>query len=342
MYNFLFLSLLVASISALPTNDPQPLTDQMVSHVNNLLSSTWRAERNKFHDWSLKSFKRLLGVPLSSIDRSESKLKPKIHQVFLGDIPESFDARTQWPQCPSMQEIRDQGSCGSCWAFGAVEAISDRICIRSGFKQPNVHISAEDLVTCCSDCGQGCEGGFPSAAWEFYNTTGIVTGGNYSTNQGCRPYSIATCEHHVNGTRPSCQGEQSTPKCKNQCESSYHDHDYKNDKHHGEEPYSVPASVAQIQTEIMTNGPVEGTFTVYADFPSYKSGVYIHRSGEELGGHAIKILGWGIQRGVDNDVPYWLVANSWNTDWGDKGFFKILRGQDECGIESGIVAGIPI
>jgi len=87
----------------------------------------------------------------------------------------------------------------------------------------------------------------------------------------------------------------------------------------------------------MKNGPVEGAFTVYADFPSYKSGVYSHVSGGQLGGHAIRIMGWG----VENGTPYWLVANSWNEDWGDKGTFKIKRGNDECGIESSVVAGLP-
>lgn len=89
------------------------------------------------------------------------------------------------------------------------------------------------------------------------------------------------------------------------------------------------------------------------------SGVYKHVTGSELGGHAVKILGWG----TENGSPYWLVANSWNSDWGDKGknehrtphqshshwssclcflgYFKILRGQNECGIESEMVAGIP-
>lgn len=67
------------------------------------------------------------------------------------------------------------------------------------------------------------------------------------------------------------------------------------------------------------------------------SGVYKHVAGKVLGGHAIRILGWG----VENDTPYWLVANSWNNDWGDHGFFKILRGSDECGIEGQINAGIP-
>ncbi len=55
-------------------------------------------------------------------------------------------------------------------------------------------------------------------------------------------------------------------------------------------------------------------------------------------GHAVKLVGWGTEAGGD----YWLVANSWNEDWGDKGFFKIRRGTNECGFESGLVAGIPI
>ena len=145
--------------------------------------------------------------------------------------------------------------------------------------------------------------------------------------------------------------------------------------------YSVHG-VEKIMTEIMTNGPVEGAFTVYADFPQYKSGktllihesfgwlyihiiipffsfclswwsdiveiikllisssiktriwsmksiqwdvtvfcsglivgVYKHTTGQPLGGHAIKIMGWGTEQGED----YWLVANSWNPDWGDQG-----------------------
>jgi len=72
---------------------------------------------------------------------------------------------------------------------------------------------------------------------------------------------------------------------------------------------------------------------VYEDFLTYKSGVYVHTTGQYLGGHAIKILGWG----VENDQEYWLCANSWNNSWGDNGYFKIAFGQ--CGINNGIVAG---
>lgn len=84
-------------------------------------------------------------------------------------------------------------------------------------------------------------------------------------------------------------------------------------------------------TELYNNGSATAAFNVYEDFLTYKSGVYIHTGGgAALGGHAIKIMGWG----VENDIPYWLCANSWNTDWGMQGFFKILRGVNECGIES--------
>ena len=182
----------------------------------------------------------------------------------------------------------------------------------------------------------GCNGGYPGSAWSYWVRKGIVSGGQYGTHQGCRPYEIAPCEHHVNGTRPPCTGEGETPKCKQVCEKGY-PISYKKDRHFGKKAYSLPRDVKSIQAEIMKNGPVEADFTVYADFVQYKSGVYQHVTGDELGGHAIRILGWG----VENDTPYWLVANSWNSDWGDNGYFKILRGEDHCGIESDINAGIP-
>jgi len=56
-----------------------------------------------------------------------------------------------------------------------------------------------------------------------------------------------------------------------------------------------------------------------------------------LGGHAVKMIGWGI----DNGVKYWTIANSWNEDWGNAGFFNIRLGGNECGIEGQAVAGIP-
>lgn len=295
----------------------------------NKVNTTWTAGQN-FYNVDASYIKTLCGTFMKG---------PKLPQVFHNTesikLPDHFDAREQWPNCPTIPQIRDQGNCGSCWAFGAVEAISDRICIMSDGKV-TVQISAEDLLTCCEECGFGCSGGYPSAAWDFWAQNGLVTGGLYHSNVGCRPYTIPPCEHHVNGTRPPCQGETETPPCVEQCIDGY-PVSYPKDKYFGGHTYSVPSSEEQIKTELYKNGPVEAAFNVYADFLQYKSGVYQHLTGDLLGGHAVKILGWG----EDNGTPYWLVANSWNEDWGDNGYFKIKRGNDECGIESEIVAGMP-
>merc|ERR1712070_93363 len=102
---------------------------------------------------------------------------------------------------------------------------------------------------------------------------------------------------------------------KSKCSESEYSRDYKDDK--------IKAASATM------------AFTVYEDFPTYKSGVYKHVSGGQLGGHAVRLLGWGVENGED----YWLIANSWNEEWGDNGTFKIARGNNECGIEGNIQAG---
>lgn len=207
--------------------------------------------------------------------------------------------------------------------------MSDRHCIHS---KVHVRLSSEHMVSCCHTCGFGCNGGFPGSAWSYWVRKGIVSGGPYGSKIGCQPYQIQPCEHHVNGTRMPCSGGGSTPKCVNKCTNPDYTVDFKADKHFGKTSYSVKRDENHIMTEIFTNGPVEAAFTVYEDFVQYKSGVYQHVTGKALGGHAIRILGWG----VENGTKYWLVANSWNSDWGDNGYFKILRGEDHLGIESEI------
>ncbi|CAF0861990.1 unnamed protein product [Adineta steineri] len=323
--------LVLAAVNGRVVKTKPFLSQRLVNEIN-AVQSSWKAAPSKFMSWSEKSLKRMMGVRPEYFEQIKS-IEAIEHEIP-NDLPVNFDARDNWPTCATIKEVRDQGSCGSCWAFGAVEAMSDRICIASKGAQ-NFHISAEDLTSCCSSCGFGCDGGFPQAAWAYFKSDGLVTGGNYDSKQGCEPYTIKACDHHVNGTKPPCGDEESTPQCTKKCIDGYPT-TYTKDKHFGASVYSV-RSEKQIQTEIQKNGPVEAAFTVYADFLTYKSGVYKHTSGSVLGGHAVKILGWG----VDGSTPYWLVANSWNEDWGDKGFFKILRGKDECGIEDGIVAGLP-
>ena len=87
-----------------------------------------------------------------------------------------------------------------------------------------------------------------------------------------------------------------------------------------------------IKEEIQTNGPVETRFNVYSDFMNYKSGVYTHTTGYLEGGHAVKLIGWGNEQGKD----YWLCANSWNTSWGMKGFFKMDINDNKSGMNVGV------
>merc|ERR1711920_1160598 len=70
----------------------------------------------------------------------------------------------------------------------------------------------------------------------------------------------------------------------------------------------------------------------YKSFMTYHSDIYHkHRSEKQPeGGHAVKLVGWGTESGK----KYWLIANSWDTTWGEEGFFRIISGKDECGIET--------
>ncbi|CAH1180136.1 unnamed protein product [Phaedon cochleariae] len=311
-----------------------PLSDEYIDHINSL-QTTWKAGRNFPKDMPLSNIKRLLGAL-----KSENKENLQtVHHVRGDDevIPDTFDARENWPDCESIRLIRDQSKCGSCWAVAAAAAMSDRVCIFSNATDQTL-VSDEDLLSCCSDCGHGCGGGRPYAAWVYWQQRGIVTGGPYNSTTGCKAYSMPPCEHGgTPGSLPQCPSKgYNTPGCVRSCDKGS-TLSYKESKTYAAQAYYVGVNDEQIQLEILKNGPVEASFDVYSDFLTYKSGIYQRTSDDSIGGHAVKLIGWG----EENNVPYWLITNSWNEDWGDKGIFKILRGTNECHIEEDIVAGLP-
>jgi cathepsin B len=131
-----------------------------VEHINSQ-DLTWKARSHeRWEKISKEAFVRSLGVKKP---HGRSHSLPKKSDK-LPSLPENFDSRVRWPNCRSLKTVRDQSSCGSCWAFGAAEALSDRICIASG-QQSQVQISTADLLSCCSECGYGCDGGWPPLAW---------------------------------------------------------------------------------------------------------------------------------------------------------------------------------
>ncbi|CAJ0595085.1 unnamed protein product [Cylicocyclus nassatus] len=180
-----------------------------------------------------------------------------------------------------------------------------------------------------------CDGGYMLTAFQYGMTSGVCTGGAYNAKNCCKPYPFHPCGQHKD--QPyygECEKDnEDTPTCRAQfskelkvillcCIAN--------------SAYFVYADEDAIRNEIFTNGPVQAAFDVYNDFRFYNNGVYVHTWGEQAGGHAVKIIGWG----VENGVKYWLVSNSWSSDWGEDGLFKIRRGTNECEIEAMVGAVI--
>ncbi|XP_075210381.1 cathepsin B-like cysteine proteinase 4 [Lycorma delicatula] len=256
-------------------------------------------------------------------------------------LPDNFDARLKWFYCKSISRIWNQGACSSCWALSVANMISDRICIQSdGILE--IDISVEQLLSCCTNCSilPGCYGGDPQAAlWYFYNE-GLVTGGPYDSNKGCQPYSLPPCKVTSEGTLPPCpEFGYDTPPCYYNCTNPSYQKLYSEDFYTADfPPYQVRADEEEIKNEIYKNGPTVAIFKPYIDFIYYKTGIY-HSTNDTnpVMWHSVKLIGWG----TENDVPYWLVVNSWGSEWGENGTFRILRGFNECSFENHIITIIP-
>ncbi|KAF7259452.1 hypothetical protein EG68_03046 [Paragonimus skrjabini miyazakii] len=348
---FVLLGALKADNPVLPKYEP--LSDELINFVNSKgiqhdvmifiklqPGSTWRAAlSDRFK--SLGDVRKLLGARLGPNQAHKSNRPTVKHEDLRWEIPESFDSRERWPKCLSIRKIYDESSCASSWAIGAVSAMSDRMCIKTyRNKYPvTVELSARDLMACCEQCGFGCVGGWIGDAWDYWRDYGIVSGGGFGTQTTCLPYPFPPCNHNPYEAtkKENCSVHHyATPKCERQCNSTS-GLKYDADLRKGLKSYNVYPDAIVIQKEIWLHGPVEAVLSVYADLLNYKSGVYQHHGGELLGAQAVRILGWG----VEEETPYWIVANSWNKDWGRNGTFKIIRGQNHCGIESNVVAGLP-
>merc|ERR1712169_94030 len=155
------------------------------------------------------------------------------------EIPDEFDTRTNWPACASVSgHVRDQSACGSCWAHGSTEAFNDRLCIATG---STALLSTEDTTANCGllQCfSMGCGGGQPGLAWNWFKSTGVVTGGDYADiGKGgtCAPYSLPSCQHHnwkpPTPEHPACpENEYSTPSSFSQCKESGYSTSFSQDK----------------------------------------------------------------------------------------------------------------
>mmetsp|Transcript_26190 Transcript_26190/g.25787 ORF Transcript_26190/g.25787 Transcript_26190/m.25787 type:complete len:218 (+) Transcript_26190:173-826(+) len=184
-------------------------------------------------------------------------------------IPASFDSRKQWPKCT--KPLWYGYNCnGGSWAFAAAETMTDRFCIATNGTF-NITFSPQYLISCDDTAQLMCTGGTAELCWDYMKTTGI-------TSIECFPY-------HPGDTDIDCPYDE----CKWGTPITLY-------KTLSVNTFSSPSS---IQAEIMTNGPVESTMTVYADFETYKGGIYKHALGVPVGFTCVKIIGWGNQNGTN-------------------------------------------
>ena len=205
-------------------------------------------------------------------------------------IPDSFDSRNEWGSY--INEIADQKKCGAGWAFATTSSFSDRLAIATK-GDVNGPLSHEYMVS-WDNLDSGWKEGYSITAWMFLTVNGVPS------------------EKWVSYK----SGEGKEQACPSKCDdgSSFRLYKSKNNRW-------IKGKEA-VKEEIMKNGPVPLGLIVYEDLLSYKSGVYKHVSGSLVGAHTAKVIGWG----VDPEAgKYWIIANSWGTNWGEKGYFKVIE-----------------
>ena len=287
-------------------------------------------------------------------------------------IPDEFDGRNTWKGL--LTPILNQGSCGSCWAFASSAMLGDRFNIWS-LGLMLVQLSPAKMIICDFNSQQfsllhpqnkkdiekidlqeqkssqklSCFGNTLVQALKYLFETGTTTEScvPYKNLKGLVKYDLSTikssdkiplCNKVTGPNSDICADfninviegeEQSTPSKFFKCILYYA---LSNSGNKGGE--------LQIRTEIFFYGPIATGFEVYPDFYTFdsKNDIYEWNGiGPRVGGHAVVILGWGKQNGK----PYWIIRNSWGEKWGRNGYFKMIRGKNNCKIEENCMGAYP-
>ncbi|XP_034429336.1 pro-cathepsin H isoform X2 [Hippoglossus hippoglossus] len=194
--------------------------------------------------------------------------------------------------------VKNQGQCGSCWSFSTTGCLESVNAIATGKLIP---LSEQQLIDCAQDFhNYGCLGGLPSQAFEYIRySKGLMTEEDY-------PYK---------GHGDSCHFDPARAAAFVQDVVNITSYDEK----------------AMVDAVAWLN-PVTFSFDATSDFMHYKDGVYTStqcKSTADRVNHAVLAVGYGAE---ENSMPYWIVKNSWGTDWGKDGYFLIERGRNMCGL----------
>jgi len=240
-------------------------------------------------------------------DTEISRLSSQDRQLRLGHIPTANTMGMRIMSTPTVQRlatypsaldwrnnggnyvtsIKDQKSCGSCWAFASTAALESAYLIAHQ-QSAGSEDDSEQIMLSCSGAGS-CNGGTINAAAEWLRSTGDAPDSYY-------PYTA---------TNGSCASALSGWQSQTQKITSW------------AWATTSPATVDLLKQGLNTYGPLVTTMAVYQDFFYYVSGVYHYTSGVLEGYHAVELIGY-------NDAgQYFIVKNSWGASWGEQGFFRI-------------------
>ncbi|MDZ7316399.1 MAG: hypothetical protein ONA69_00350 [candidate division KSB1 bacterium] len=253
--------------------------------------AAWSASSNELTELSGEERRRRLGLTDSPLKGTAPAL---LSLPQLGPLPSRFDWRDaggNW-----VTPVRDQGACGSCWAFSAVAQVESWWNIRRQTADSTLDLS-EQILLSCSGAGDCENGGRVDLALHFIRDVGVPP-------EKSLPYAA-----------------KSTVPCA-AAEALWHlqtvtipDWGYVT---YGE------AQIENIKTALLYH-PVSAAFEVFADFYAYKRGIYEHVYGASEGWHAVLIVGW------NDDERCWIAKNSWGKNWGESGYFRIRWGQVHFG-----------
>ncbi|XP_052199066.1 thiol protease aleurain-like isoform X2 [Diospyros lotus] len=247
---------------------------------------------NRFADWTWEEFQK---NKLGAAQTFSATVKGN-HKLQTDDqdLPETKD----WREEGIVSPVKDQGSCGSCWTFSSTGALE------AAYKQAHgkdVSLSEQQLVDCAGAFDNaGCDGGLPSHAFEY-----IKYNGGLETSEAY-PYTGAS------GGSCKFSSENVAVKVIDSVNIAQGD---ENELKH---------AVAFVR-------PVTVLFQVVEDFRFLGDGVYTSnkcgKTSQDVN-HAVLAVGYGVK----DNMPYWLIKNSWGVDWGDKGYFKMEMGKNMCGV----------
>lgn len=212
------------------------------------------------------------------------------------DLPESFD----WRIKGAVTNVKDQGSCGSCWAFSTVGCTEGAHYVASN---KLIALSEQELVDCDNTC-LACNGGWVQMAFAWAKSKGGFM------NETAYPYTA------VKGT---CLFDASQAVVR------------VNDVH-----IIVPNKPEKMQEYLMTYGPLSVALDA-SKFHSYLSGIMNGTDCSTLTtNHAVLAVGWGVDSVTG--TKYWIIKNSWGPLWGENGYIRIVRGSNACNVERTPVA----